>query len=159
MQKSDLLVGARRPAKAGGAKGEDGLRRMKPRQLSFAFADSPPGGGKATGSDASERRDFLLHKAKGKKTRGFVAEAADTGRLLEDVASEANLARALLNVVRNKGAPGVDGQTVEAVEAQAPAILARLRDELLTGRYRPAKCGGSGFPSQAAASADWAFPT
>jgi hypothetical protein len=47
--------------------------------------------------DASERREFLLHKAKGKKTRGFVAEAADTGRLLEEAASEANLARALLN--------------------------------------------------------------
>jgi len=113
------------------------LRRMEPRQLSFAFADSPPGGGKPTGSDASERRDFLRHKAKGKKTRGFVAEAADAGRLLEEAASEANLAKALLNVVRNKGAPGVDGQTVEAVEAQAPSILARLRDELLTGRCRP----------------------
>jgi hypothetical protein len=33
----------------------------------------------------------------------------DNSRLLEEVASEANLARALLNVVRNKGAPGVDG--------------------------------------------------
>jgi len=81
------------------------LRRMKPRQLSFAFADSPPGGGKATGSDASERRDFLLHKAKGKKTRGFVAEAADTIRLLEEAASEANLARALLNVAPTKARP------------------------------------------------------
>jgi hypothetical protein len=29
----------------------------------------------------------------------------DNSRLLEEVASEANLARALLNVVRNKGAP------------------------------------------------------
>ena len=50
---------------------------------------------------------------------------ADTSRLLEEVASEANLARALLNVVRNKGAPGVDGQTVEEAEAKAPSIIAR----------------------------------
>ena len=42
------------------------------------------------------------------------------GRLLEDVASEANLALALLNVVRNKGAPGVDGQTVDEAEANPP---------------------------------------
>ena len=119
------------------SKGEDGLRRMKPRQLSFAFADSPQGGGGSTDPDASGRREFLLHTARSKTTRGFVAEAADLGRLLEQAASEANLAKALLNVVRNKGAPGVDGQTVEAVEARAPSILARLRDELLTGRYRP----------------------
>jgi group II intron reverse transcriptase/maturase len=62
---------------------------------------------------------------------------ADTSRLLEEVASEANLARALLNVVRNKGAPGVDGQTVEAAEAQAPSIIGRLRGDLLAECYRP----------------------
>src|SRR4029077_2045272 len=63
--------------------------------------------------------------------------AADPNRLLEEVASEANLARALLNVVRNKGAPGIDGQTVEEAEAQAPRLLADLRHDLLTERFRP----------------------
>ena len=62
---------------------------------------------------------------------------ADTSRLLEEVAPEANLAQALLNVVRNKGAPGVDGQTVEAAEAKAPSIIARLRRDLLTECHRP----------------------
>lgn len=38
---------------------------------------------------------------------------------------------------RNEGAPGVDGQSVEQFEAQATAELARLSDELRTGRYRP----------------------
>jgi hypothetical protein len=60
---------------------------------------------------------------------------ADTSRLLEEAASEANLAQALLNVVRNKGAPGVDGQTVET--AEAPSIIARLRRDLLSECYRP----------------------
>ena len=105
--------------------------------MSLVFADSPSGGGVAEPSDASERRSFLLHKARNKKTIGPVAGAADTSRLLEEVASEANLARALLNVVRNKGAPGVDGQTVEAAEAQAPSIIGRLRRDLLGERYRP----------------------
>jgi RNA-directed DNA polymerase len=113
------------------------LRKTGPRQLSFVFADSPSGGGKDERSDASEQRNFLLHKAKRKTTSGPNAGAADTSRLLEEAATEANLARALLNVVRNKGAPGVDGQTVEMAEAKAPAIIARLRRDLLEGCYRP----------------------
>jgi group II intron reverse transcriptase/maturase len=105
--------------------------------LSLVFADNLSGGGTTEPSDASERRSFLLHKARTKKTRGPATCVADTSRLLEDVASEANLAAALLKVVRNKGAPGVDGQTVETAEAQAPSILARLRRELLAECYRP----------------------
>lgn len=113
------------------------MRKTGPRQLNLVFADSPLGGGKTEPSDASVRRSFLLHKARRKKTRGPGADEADTSRLLEEVASEANLARALLNVVRNKGAPGVDGQTVEAAEAKAPSIIARLRRDLLAECYRP----------------------
>ena len=113
------------------------MRKRGPRQLSLVFADSPSGGGKDERSDASERRSFLLQKARSKKTSGPNASVADTSRLLEEAASEANLARALLNVVRNQGAPGVDGQTVEAAEAKAPALIARLRRDLLEGCYRP----------------------
>ena len=118
------------------------MRRTPRRQLSFVFADSPAsakdaGGGSDGPPDASERRAFLLHKAKRKRTTRGVACAADTSRLLDDVASEANLALALLNVVRNKGAPGVDGQTVEEAEARAPKLIAQLRRALLEGRYRP----------------------
>jgi len=105
--------------------------------LSFAFADSPDGGGSDGSSDASERRAFLLHKAKRKKPARSVACAVDTSRLLEDVASEANLALALLNVVRNKGAPGIDGMTVEDAEARAPKLIHHLRRVLLEGSYRP----------------------
>lgn len=113
------------------------MKRTGPRQLSLVFADSPSGGGKTEPSDASDRRSFLLHTARSKKTRGPATGAADTSRLLEAVASEANLATALLNVVRNKGAPGVDGQTVDAAEAKAPSIIARLRRDLLSECYRP----------------------
>jgi len=113
------------------------LRKTGPRQLNLVFADSPSGRGTTKPSDASERRGFLLHKARSKKTRGPGTGVVDTSRLLEEVASEANLARALLNVVRNKGAPGVDGQTVEEAEAKAPSIIAHLHRDLLTGCYRP----------------------
>jgi RNA-directed DNA polymerase len=113
------------------------LRKAGPRQLNLVFADSPSGDGKNEPLDVSGRRSFLLHKARSRKTSGPVTCVADTRRLLEEVASEANLAKALLNVVRNKGAPGVDGQTVEAAEAKAPSLIARLRLDLLTECYRP----------------------
>jgi retron-type reverse transcriptase len=39
---------------------------------------------------------------------------------------------------RNGGAPGIDGLTFEATEAQGLSeFLATLRDDLLTGRYQP----------------------
>ncbi len=113
------------------------MKETGPRQLTIAFAENPSGGGENEPSDASDRRGFLLLKARSKKTRGPGTSVADTSRLLEDVASEANLATALLKVVRNKGAPGVDGQTVETAEAKAPSIIAALRRELLAGCYRP----------------------
>jgi RNA-directed DNA polymerase len=105
--------------------------------LSFVLADSPDGGGSEGPPDASEGRTFLLQRAKRKRSARTVAWAGDTSRLLEEVASEANLALALINVVRNKGAPGLDGQTVEEAEAQAPKLLPRLRRALLEGCYRP----------------------
>jgi RNA-directed DNA polymerase len=52
-------------------------------------------------------------------------------------ASERRAFLALINVVRNKGAPGIDGQTVEEAEAQAPKLIGRLRRALLQGCYRP----------------------
>jgi len=53
------------------------------------------------------------------------------------VASASNLAQALLNVLRNKGAPGVDGRNVEQVVDEAPAFLPELQQSLLAGTYRP----------------------
>jgi RNA-directed DNA polymerase len=77
--------------------------------MSLVSADSPEGGETSPASDASERRNALLHKARNRKTKGLGTGVADESRLLEQVASEANLARALLEVVRNKGTPGMDG--------------------------------------------------
>ena len=62
---------------------------------------------------------------------------AAEGRLMESVASARNLAQALLNVLRNKGAPGVDGRSVEQVVEEAPALLPELQKSLLDGTYQP----------------------
>ncbi len=105
--------------------------------MQFVFAASPQGGGKSGPSDASAGRDFLLHTANRKIASDLVASAADASRLLEAVASPANLATALLNVVRNKGAPGVDGRSVDEVLGSDRSLLPRLLRALLDGTYQP----------------------
>ncbi|MGH6781555.1 MAG: hypothetical protein ACREB5_05570, partial [Sphingomonadaceae bacterium] len=113
------------------------MRRAEPRQLILVFADSPQGGSPAEASDASEAKAWLLQRASVKETNGTAARAGEDDRLLEQAASQSNLARALLNVARNKGAAGVDGQSVGEVIEASRLVLPRLRHELLTGRYRP----------------------
>lgn len=106
-------------------------------QLSFAFADSPQGDGPAEPSDVSVGKAWLALKAEGKEGNDSAAWTVDPGRLLESVAAVSNLAQALLNVARNKGAAGVDGRSVDEVVAAAPRLLPYLRRELLAGTYRP----------------------
>jgi RNA-directed DNA polymerase len=110
---------------------------MRSRQLAFAFADSPQGGKGARPTDESVGKAFLLHIAKSKPTSDLIAPVADTSRLLEQAASASNLATALLNVARNRGAPGVDGCSVDEVVGAARSLLPRLQRALLEGTYQP----------------------
>ena len=104
---------------------------MRSRQLKFVFAASPQGGGESGPSDVSVGRDFLLHIANSRTASDLGARVADASRLLKAVASPANLATALLNVVRNKGAPGVGGRSAEEVLGSAQSLLPRLHRALL----------------------------
>src|SRR6516225_3441686 len=54
---------------------------------------------------------------------------------MEEVAYR--LTGALLKVASNKGAPGPDGQTIEALCEQWPTVLPRLQADLLQGTYQP----------------------
>jgi group II intron reverse transcriptase/maturase len=54
---------------------------------------------------------------------------------MEEVAQR--LTSALLEVASNKGAPGPDGQTIEALCEQWPSVLPRLQADLLEGTYQP----------------------
>jgi RNA-directed DNA polymerase len=113
------------------------LKSAEPRQLAFAFADSPQGD-KARGSqDESCGKRFLVHTAKGSGRLEPATCTAVERRLMESVASACNLAQALLNVLRNKGAPGIDGRSVEQVVDEAPALLPELQKSLLDGTYQP----------------------
>jgi len=115
------------------------MRRVEPRQLNLAFADRPAsaGSGHVEASGVPDAKAWLQRIAKIKEPNGSTVTASDTSRLLEQVASVPNLAQALKNVARNKGAAGVDGQSVEEVVQNVRSLLPKLRHALLTGTYEP----------------------
>ena len=107
------------------------MRRVEPRQLTFVFADSPEGGKGSRKRDESRGRPYLLHIAKAMTATSSTTTESKPERLLESMTHPANLATALRNVARNKGAPGVDGESVEEVVDNAHRLLPRLRRALL----------------------------
>jgi RNA-directed DNA polymerase len=58
--------------------------------------------------------------------------------LMEEVLRRENMLRALRRVRSNKGAPGVDGMTVEGLVPYLKEKWPRIREELLRGVYKPA---------------------
>ena len=114
------------------------MRKSKPQQLLFAFADSPKGDGHVGGADESARKTQPVHTANDShRSESTPPPAGGYCHLLELVADQGNLRRALTSVADNKGAPGVDGRSVEDVEQEARQLLPRLRDALLTETYVP----------------------
>jgi group II intron reverse transcriptase/maturase len=61
----------------------------------------------------------------------------DTRCGVERVVEGGNLRRALKRVQRNEGSPGVDGLTVDELPAYLKQHWAVIREQLLTGRYKP----------------------
>jgi len=138
VEESDYPVVAVKSAKADGAKGVTAMQRVEPRQLNLAFADSArKGGGHAEASGVPDAEAWLQRITKVKASNGSTATVSDTSRLLEQVASVPNMAQALKNVARNKGAAGVDGQSVEEVVQNVRSLLPKLRHALLAGTYEP----------------------
>ena len=110
---------------------------MKHEQLNWMFAEAPQGSGDKEMPDLWASPSSRLHKTQVKEFERFVTGATDGRSLLEAAASEFNLWVSLYKVVQNKGAPGVDGVSVETVLAQSKELLPRLRRQLLEGSYRP----------------------
>lgn len=113
------------------------MRSVGSRQLSFAFADSPSGGGVAETPDASGANAKPLHRAKHREADDPATDRAKPEDLMERIACVGILSIALHNVARNKGAPGVDGRSIKQVMADSRRLTTRLRRELLDGTYRP----------------------
>jgi group II intron reverse transcriptase/maturase len=114
------------------------MKRVKQRQLKFVFADNPKGNGhnKDVAEDVSKAKIWLLRIAKVKESESLTAHAVDTNQMLKQAAAMPNLARALLNVARNKGSSGVDRISVEEVVKRSRSLLSKLHRSLLDGKYR-----------------------
>ncbi len=96
--------------------------------LPIATAENP------TGATRRRSRDRLGEiRAGAPKAIDKTGTAASA--TMEEVADR--LTDALLKVASNKGAPGPDGQTIEALCEQWPVVLPRLQADLLEGMYRP----------------------
>jgi len=74
---------------------------------------------------------------RGAKARRGVAQPALQGNLLEAVVASANMHAAWARVKSNKGAPGVDGMTIEEFPAFAKVHWPAIRQALIDGGYRP----------------------
>ena len=62
---------------------------------------------------------------------------ASTNRLMEEVCERENLKEALRRVKVNKGSPGVDGMTVDAITDYLKQHWPAIREQLLNGTYKP----------------------
>ena len=75
-------------------------------------------------------------------------------KLMEEVLHRENLVRAHARVVRNGGAAGVDGMSVSELLDYCRGHWSRIREELLSGRYRPQAVRRVMIPKPAGGGAD-----
>ena len=96
-------------------------------QHELAFEDA----GRSEAPRSSERR--VETTAAGLSTES----QANTDKLIEEACEKENLKEALRRVKANAGAAGVDGMTVKELPDFLRENWPRLREQLLTGTYRP----------------------
>lgn len=102
-------------------------RERQNNQLELAFMAEDRGETPRTASEGTE-----LSTAK-----HDTESPASTEHLMEEVCQRENLKKALKRVRRNKGSPGVDGMTVNELPDYLMEHWPMIRDQLLSGTYRP----------------------
>ena len=58
-------------------------------------------------------------------------------RLMESILERKNMKRAIKRVIKNKGAPGVDGMTVRKIQKYLKRHWSKIEQALLDGTYSP----------------------
>jgi RNA-directed DNA polymerase len=84
---------------------------------------------------------------------------ASTERLMEAICAPDNMGAALRAVVRNKGAPGIDGITVKQLPGVLKARWPEIERQLLQGRYQPQPVRRVQIPKPAGGTRDLGIPT
>ncbi len=100
---------------------------------------------------------------RGGESRSAAHEDARSGnddeKLLELVVERSTVEVALRRVKKNKGSPGIDGMTVEELPAYLTAHWSRLREEILTGHYRPQPVRRHAIPKKDGGVRELGIPT
>ena len=80
-------------------------------------------------------------------------------RLMELVVSRENMVRAYARVVGNKGAAGIDKMSVADLKPYLVEHWPRIREDLLTDRYRPHAVRGVEIPKPGGGMRQLGIPT
>ena len=101
------------------------MRQNIQRKLDFSTA--PTGEARKAGGEEDES---LV-------TMNAPESPARTDRLMEEILDGENLKEALRRVKANKGSPGVDGITVNQIDDYLKQHWPAIREQLLSGTYKP----------------------
>src|SRR5271154_5920668 len=96
-------------------------------QGNLDFSSSPTGEARMAGREGSESL----------RTASAPESPARTDRMMEEIVERESLKEALRRVKANKGAPGVDGMTVDQLGDHLKQQWPAIREQLLSGTYRP----------------------
>ena len=96
-------------------------------QRNLDFSSSPTGEAQSVGREGSESL----------RTTNVPESPASTDRMMEEIVERENLKEALRRVKANKGAPGVDGMTVDQLGDCLKQHWPAIREQLLSGTYSP----------------------
>src|ERR1700678_1263737 len=96
-------------------------------QSNLDFSSLPTGEARMAGREGSESL----------RTMNAPESPATTERTMEKIVERENLKEALRRVKANKGAPGVDGMTVNQLDDHLKQHWPAIREQLLSGTYRP----------------------
>jgi RNA-directed DNA polymerase len=109
------------------------------------------------GQGESLRRD--VQEIEAVTARAERESPASTAHLMEAICDPDNIEAALRAVVRNKGAPGVDGITVKRLPGMLKARWSEIEDQLLRGRYQPQPVRRVKIPKPAGGTRNLGIPT
>jgi RNA-directed DNA polymerase len=109
-------------------------------QQTIEFSPSPHGDEAEQsphGVGRGEAQETPVHEGAETSVEKRTAESLASNQLLEEVLSRGNLKKALQRVKSSGGAPGVDGMTVDELPEYLKANWAALKEQLLSGKYKP----------------------
>ena len=84
-----------------------------------------------------EAPNAAAQETEARAAKACLERPAVTGPSMEAVVERENLKTALAQVKRNKGAPGIDGMTVEALGPYLKEHWLTIRAQLFEGTYKP----------------------